>query len=92
MSSSGEFDDARCHGASLSPLEADITPPKMEERALPPWSVMHQCKVNDQSATCVIAICSEGDNSEDGARMVGRAEGGASCTLLLKSTTRCHKI
>lgn len=33
---------------------------------LPPWSLLRACRAAGVSATCIIAICSEGDNSAAG--------------------------
>jgi hypothetical protein len=38
-----------------------------------PWSLVHACKAAGVKATCVVAICSEGDNSDDAAAMADAA-------------------
>jgi proteasome assembly chaperone 2 len=68
--------DSRCEEAGITTLESEITPSSAfgdEDGGagvlLPPWSLLRACKEAGVKATCVVAICSEGDNSADAAAM-----------------------
>lgn len=47
---------------------------------LPPWSLLRACRAVGVDATCLLAICSEGDNSADAAGMANAVAAGLQLT------------
>lgn len=61
--------DPRCealkHPRVAVPYAESEVGPSTPDAALPPWSLLRACAAEGVDATCVVAVCSEGDNSDD---------------------------
>lgn len=62
--------DDRWTALDVPPIEPDSVPADAVERALlPPWPLLRACAATRKlDASCLAAVCSEGDNSDDAAR------------------------
>ena len=61
--------DDRCSRVDVPPIEPDSIP-SHKTSSLPPWSLLRAVtRVSPNlDASCLVAVCSEGDNSDDAAR------------------------
>ena len=57
--------DALRHPKIAVPYAESEVGPSAPDAALPPWSLIRACAAEGVDATCIVAVCSEGDNSDD---------------------------